>query len=144
MFCVYTSAYICVCKCFVCKYLIRLPPTISPVPSPLRILVKMAHVQNSLLALLLMTLLKAEQGPGHFPWLPTTLHNAVPGTTGSSTICCLFLEITMEKWIYSKCLPSVQSKCYCVQQLFFRAWGCKYFLTYLKTKTFFSFFFSWF
>lgn len=137
-------------KCCVCvsgyiqqMALMGLPSTISTAPSPLRILVKMARLQDSLLALLLMTLPSAEQGFGHFPRLPTTQQNVVAGTTGSSTMCCLFLETTVEKWIYSKCLPSVRSNCYCVQQLFFRAWACRYFLTYLKTKLSFLFF-SWF
>lgn len=51
-----------------------LPPTISTVLSPLRILVKMARLQDSLLALLLMTFPRAEQGFGHLPRLPTTPH----------------------------------------------------------------------
>lgn len=142
----HVRSVLCVC---VCLYIaigppvvgrMWLTPTVSTVPSPPRTLVKMA-ICRSLFGTTSHDTSQCTTGTWTpCPRLPTTLHDAAPGTTGSLTMCCLFLATTMEKWIYSKCLPSCRSKCYWVQQLFFRAWGCRYFLTYAKTETFFSFF----
>lgn len=71
----------------------------------LRILVNMAHLRDSVSAPLPMILHSVDQGHGHIPSPPTTWHVAISGTTGSSVMCCLCLETTVEMWIYSKVLP---------------------------------------
>lgn len=59
--------------------------------------------------------------------LPTTPHAAVSSLVGSSILSYLFFRDHCGN-MGLLCLPPSNSKIYCAQQLFFRVWGCIFYV----------------